>query len=139
MLAMQWMGVINKSIKFWTGRILSTKGTGAAGGTCFNLFWCAAFFNPLNANSKKWSNTLKQFVGNLPTNCLSVFDHFVILALKGLSFWQMYFIWYLYLWSFTDATANRCKVLFLPLRLKFYVQFVNSIHSNLKTISFHFR
>ena len=33
----------------------------------------------------KWSNTLKQFVGNLPTNCLSVFDHFMILALKGLS------------------------------------------------------
>ena len=30
--------------------------------------------------------TLKQFVGNLPTNCLSVFDHFVKLALKGLSF-----------------------------------------------------
>ena len=28
---------------------------------------------------------LKQFVGNLPTNCLSVFDHFVGLALKGLS------------------------------------------------------
>ena len=23
--------------------------------------------------------------GNLPTNCLSVFDHFVILALKGLN------------------------------------------------------
>ena len=28
--------------------------------------------------------TLKQFIGKLPTNCLSVFDHFVILALKGL-------------------------------------------------------
>ena len=42
-------------------------------------------FNPLNANPKKWSNTLKQFVGKLPTNCLSVFDHFVGLALKGLS------------------------------------------------------
>ena len=28
--------------------------------------------------------TLKQFVGNLLTNCLSVFDHFVGLALKGL-------------------------------------------------------
>ena len=28
----------------------------------------------------KWSNTLKQVVGNLPTNCLSVFDHF-----KGLN------------------------------------------------------
>ena len=33
-------------------------------------------FNPLSANLTKWSNTLKQFVGNLPTNCLSVFDHF---------------------------------------------------------------
>ena len=33
----------------------------------------------------KWPNTFKQFVGNLPTNCLSVFDHFVGLALKGLN------------------------------------------------------
>ena len=40
--------------------------------------------NPLSANPTKWSNTLKQFVGNLPTNCLSVFDHFVKLAHKGL-------------------------------------------------------
>ena len=40
---------------------------------------------PLSANFTKWLNTLKQFVGNLPTNCLSVFDHFVGLALKGLS------------------------------------------------------
>ena len=40
--------------------------------------------NPLSANIIKWSNTLKQFVGKLPTNCLSVFDHFVGLALKGL-------------------------------------------------------
>ena len=41
-------------------------------------------FHPLSANPTKWSNTLKQFIGNLRTNCLSVFDHFVILALKGL-------------------------------------------------------
>ena len=42
-------------------------------------------FNPLSANPTKWSNTLKHFVGNLPTNCLSVFDHFVRLRLiKGL-------------------------------------------------------
>ena len=41
--------------------------------------------NPLSANPTKWSNTLKQFVGKLPTNCLSVFDRFVGLALKGLS------------------------------------------------------
>ena len=41
--------------------------------------------NPLSANPTKWSNTLKQFVGNLLTNCLSVFNHFVGLALKGLT------------------------------------------------------
>ena len=41
-------------------------------------------FNPLSANSTKWSNTLKQFVADLPTNCLSVFDHFVKLAFKEL-------------------------------------------------------
>ena len=40
----------------------------------------------LSANPIKWSNTLKQFVGKFPTNCLSVFDHFVGLALKELSF-----------------------------------------------------
>ena len=40
--------------------------------------------NPLIANPTKWSNTLKQFVSILPTNCLSVFDRFVKLALKGL-------------------------------------------------------
>ena len=42
-------------------------------------------FNPLSANFTKWSNTFKQFVGKLSTNCLSVFDHFVGLGLKGLS------------------------------------------------------
>ena len=41
-------------------------------------------FNPLSANFMKWSNTLKQFVCKLPTNCLSVFDHFAGLALKRL-------------------------------------------------------
>ena len=37
--------------------------------------------NPLSANPEKWSNTVKQIVGNLPTICLSVFDHFMNLAL----------------------------------------------------------
>ena len=41
--------------------------------------------NPLSANPTKCSNTLKQFVGNLPMNCLSVFDHFLEFALKGLT------------------------------------------------------
>ena len=37
--------------------------------------------NPLSANLTKWSNTIKQLVGNLPTNCLSGLDYFVGLAL----------------------------------------------------------
>ena len=37
-----------------------------------------------SANLTKWSNTLKQFVLNLPKNCLSVFDHVMGLTLKGL-------------------------------------------------------
>ena len=41
-------------------------------------------YNPLSVNPTKWSNTLEQLVPNLPTNCLSVFDHFVGLALKGI-------------------------------------------------------
>ena len=40
--------------------------------------------NPLNTSPTKWSSTLKQFVDNLPTNYLSVFDQLVKLALKGL-------------------------------------------------------
>ena len=40
--------------------------------------------NSFGANFTKWSNTLKQFIGNLPMNCLRVFDHFEGLALKRL-------------------------------------------------------
>ena len=42
-------------------------------------------FSPLSGNLTKWSSTLKQFVGNLSTKCLSVFDHLMGLALKGLN------------------------------------------------------
>ena len=38
----------------------------------------------LSVNSIKWSNKLKQFVGKLPMNFLSVFDHFVGFALTEL-------------------------------------------------------
>ena len=51
--------------------------------TIMNLFYDCLPVNPLSAKFIKWSNTLKQFVGKLPTNCLSVFDHFLGLALKG--------------------------------------------------------
>ena len=46
---------------------------------------CCYCHIPFKCQSQKWSNTVKQF-GNLPTNCLSVLDHFVKLALKGLSY-----------------------------------------------------
>ena len=36
--------------------------------------------NSLSAYPTKWPNTLKQFVGNLPTNCFSVFEDFLGLA-----------------------------------------------------------
>ena len=42
------------------------------------------YFNASSANPTKWSDTLKQYVGILPTNCLSVFEHFVKSVLKGL-------------------------------------------------------
>ena len=41
--------------------------------------------NSLSAKFTKWTNTLKQFVGFCRV-CLSVFDHFVGLALKGLNY-----------------------------------------------------
>ena len=54
--------------------------------TILNLFLqskkCISSVNPLRPTSTKWSNTLTHFVGRLPTNCLSVFYHFVGLALK---------------------------------------------------------
>ena len=49
-------------------------------------------FYPFKRQSHKWPNKLKQFVGKLPTNCLSVFDHFVELALKGLILLQAFTI-----------------------------------------------
>ena len=40
--------------------------------------------NPLTASPTKWSNTLKQFAGSSRRIVLSVFVHFVGLALEGL-------------------------------------------------------
>ena len=44
--------------------------------------------------------TLKQFVGNLLTNCLSVFDHYVGLALKGLNRFFPFRLFPVYFFSF---------------------------------------
>ena len=47
------------------------------------LFLYMVSINPLSPNFTKWSNKPKQLVDKLPTNCLSVFDHFVGWHLKG--------------------------------------------------------
>ena len=44
---------------------------------CYTLFSGILFINTLSPNPIKWSNTLKQFVDNFPTNSLSVFDYFM--------------------------------------------------------------
>ena len=50
-----------------------------------HIMWkCKSLVNPFSINPTRWSNTLKQFVGKLSTDCLSLFDHFVGLVLKGL-------------------------------------------------------
>ena len=69
-----------KNSLFWSSYLpaLVRKLTGKLP-ACFSV-------NPLRANPTKWSNTFKQFVDKLLTNCLSVFDHFVGLALKGLRY-----------------------------------------------------
>ena len=75
------------------------------------LFWLIILrcFNPLRANFTKWSNTLKHFVGILPTNCLSVFGHFVGLALKGLR--KFLCGWFLSSCNYTLELFS-CKIFF---------------------------
>ena len=52
------------------------------------IFSVKVYFTLLNFKClfRKMAKTLKQFLGKLPSNCLSVFDHFVKLALKGLNY-----------------------------------------------------
>ena len=56
--------------------------------------------NLLSTNPTKWSNTLKQFAGKLPTNCSTIFDHFVGLAPKGLTQLMPLFSFYTFWLSF---------------------------------------
>ena len=77
--------------------------------------------NPLSAKLTKWPNTLKQFVGNLPKNCLSVSHHFMGLALKGL----IYYCWRhaeLIIWFMFTAAS-----LFGGLLIKFYYSFKSGL------------
>ena len=69
-----------------------TVGGGVGSFCSFWDFLALLSINLLSANLTKWSITLKQFLCNFWTNCLSVFDHFVILSLKGLRIhWRLIF------------------------------------------------
>ena len=71
-------------VSFYTPcKCQNTRGFLIFSGTIEGDQW-HGWVNPLSANPTKWSTTLKQFIGKLPTNCLSVFDHFVGFVLKGL-------------------------------------------------------
>ena len=65
------------------------------------------YLNPLKPKFIKWSNTLKEIVGKLPTICLSVFDHFSGLALKGLKLVSalLYVTHFIRLASFLSKTS----------------------------------
>ena len=52
--------------------------------------WKNNIFDPVSANPTKWSNTLKRICRQNPTNCLSVFDHFIGLTLNGLRLFSIF-------------------------------------------------
>ena len=70
-------------------------------------------FNPLSSNPTKWSNTLKQFVGirrQQPMDCLSVLDHLVGLAIKGLAINSQPFISPLALAILANVTLVKSEI-----------------------------
>ena len=88
----------------------------------------------MSANPKKWSNTLKHFVGNLPTNCLNVFDHFVGFALKVLRLFFVKPVAIFHLnnaWLYLKEIDNGKMVVvciwykYMILKLKFVFNFFN--------------
>ena len=66
--------------------------------------------NPLSANSIKWSNPLKQFAWNLLANRLSVFHHFVGLALKVI---RVIYLYTIKLWNYSIFQAFCFVYIFL--------------------------
>ena len=91
-----------------------------------------SYFNHLSTNFTKWSNTLKHFADKLPTNCVSVFDHFVGLVLKGL---KVVFL------LLADSSLMQTKVLGIrkqSLLKQMFALFVSSVSEKLKKVGlFH--
>ena len=74
-------------LKKWPNMLLKSYGVNTASANTARFLkhtWSFSNIIPLRADPTKWSNTIKQLVGKLPTNCLSVFDHSVGLVPKGL-------------------------------------------------------
>ena len=71
-----------------------------------------SLLNPLSSNSTKWWNTLKQFVGNLQRNCLSVSDHFVGLTLTKVNVVSvsLKYSWMKMLTNFRFSTRKEYKI-----------------------------
>ena len=96
------------------------------------MFWTKTLkyvlssFKPLQANFTKWPNILKQFVGNLLTNCLSVFGHFVGLALKGLKRSNCYVILFS-LCKNSRKSHQRCSIKKLLSKILQYSQENNCV------------
>ena len=99
----------------------------------FQKIWLIQI-NPLSANPTKWSNTLKQFVGNLPTNCLRVFDQFVGLPLKGLKFRNIFLRMQILGTEFMHFFCSRFSQ-----RLKFLYCLLTSQHAMFIAHKHHFR
>ena len=85
---LKWVG---KSYKKWDLQPLSNPSNYLRGRVCTK-----SYFNSLSANPTKWPNILKQFVGKLSTNCLSVFNRFVGLAYKVQFLYLLYIPFILY-------------------------------------------
>ena len=75
-------------------------------------------FNPLSANPTKWSNTLKQFVGKLLTNCLSVLNLLWGWSFKGWRYHKV--IWAIHEIYWKIKNKDTTKTLSATLIYNFY-------------------
>ena len=72
-----WKYILWKWVQKQTSEVFCEKGVPRNFTKLTGKYLCESpFFNNV-AGLTKWSNTLKQFISILLTNCLSVFDHFV--------------------------------------------------------------
>ena len=73
---------LNMPLSLWmasTYRILALAGLNY----CIS---CKCWFNTLSTNHTKWSHKIQTIQRLFATNCFSMFDHFMGLGLKGLTF-----------------------------------------------------